>query len=85
MVFVLKSFCCNADIYYELWFCDKNPEGVCDVKEPHGNEIDGVTTCEDDYCRPDTAVVDDPTDEYLKTHECVQRCTECDSITTEKN
>ena len=37
--------------YFELLYCDKNPNGskIC---ENHGNEIDGMTTCEDEYCNP---------------------------------
>ena len=78
----MKSPCCNADVYYEVWFCEKNPDGLLDgAAMPHGNEINGTTTCEDDYCRPDTKAIDDPSDEYMKTHEGVERCTKCHNMT----
>lgn len=76
----MKSTCCNADTYYQLWFCDKNPKGLLNNPKPHGNEIDGVTTCEDDYCRPNTKIIGYPSDYFLNTHECVEKCTECGNI-----
>lgn len=61
-----------------MWFCKMNPDGKIPQIKPHGNEIDGVTTCEDDYCQPDTCVIDKPlTPEYISHHEVHERCSEC--------
>ena len=78
-----KSYCCKAELYYELWHCDKNPEGRTDIEftknYDHGNSIDDCTTCEDDYCSPQITVIwEKPTDEFIKTHEIHTRCSKCD-------
>lgn len=78
----------KVETYWELLFCDKNPNGVTMGKEckDHGNEIDGTTTCEDDYCHPSEEVIvklseltDENTEkiEYIRTHEVNERCGEC--------
>ena len=76
------KFCgdCNKQVetYWELAYCDKNPEGLLTEPMKHGNEIDGTITCEDDYCNPGRQVVENPTEEYIKTHEVEERCKECD-------
>lgn len=32
--------------------CDKNPDGLEGLEKDHGNVIDDVITCEDEYCNP---------------------------------
>ncbi len=80
-----KKFCpeCKKEVetYWELCFCDKNPEGLSENLISHGNIINGMSTCEDDYCSPDDKPVepDDQKDraEYIRTHEVVERCGTC--------
>ncbi len=72
----------NVETYWELLFCDKNIEGLSENLGSHGNEIDGTTTCEDDYCNPSETQVelsDDPIEraEYINTHEVFERCSNC--------
>ena len=38
---------------WEIWFCNKNPDGIINPKN-HGNN----DTCDDDYCQPDTIELD---------------------------
>jgi len=75
---------CNIEqsVYWELWTCDKNNEGVIPAPMPHGNSIHGMTTCEDHYCGPLTETVDIEliNKEYVKTHEVHPRCTVCDHL-----
>jgi hypothetical protein len=78
-----QKFCAdcdkNVETYWELCFCDKNEDGLSSGLVGHGNEIDGCTTCEDDYCRPDHTEVDKDrlSPEYIRTHEVDERCSEC--------
>lgn len=77
-----KSDCCDANIVWELWTCDKNLKGEIPEPIPHGNSIEGTTTCEDDYCSPTTEVLDYiPSDEFIRTHECHSRCSSCNGLT----
>lgn len=79
----MESECCNAEMYYELWSCNKNPEGRTDKEfmenYDHGNDIDGTTTCEDDYCNPQYERIE-PTDQnYIENHEVHERCGLCEA------
>lgn len=43
----------GEDVYQVVPACDFNPRGLADgFLIPHGNIIDGTTTCEEDYCHP---------------------------------
>jgi len=81
-----KKYCGNCDknqiVYWEIWYCDKNPDGLSSGMGNHGNDIDGTTTCEDNYCRPQTDQVDNDkiNEEYVKTHEVHPRCRVCDHL-----
>ena len=72
--------CCEAPREWELWCCDKNPKGVI-PEPPHGNEIDGTITCTDEYCNPRDEHLENPTEEYIRTHEAHSRCTKCGGLT----
>ncbi len=85
----MNSECCNAEIYWELWTCDKNPQGRTDIEfmenYDHGNsEDEGMTTCEDYYCNPKYEELQEELIElspnYLKNHEVHERCRECGKI-----
>lgn len=76
-----RSYCCNAELEWEIWGCDKNPEALIPEPKDHGNEIEGTITCDDDYCHPFDEIVDEPTEEYIRTHECHSRCTKCGCLT----
>ena len=77
-----KSYCCNAQVEYELWICDRNPDGVVPEPYEHGNEYDGEITCDDEYCNPNTIELDFiPSYKYYLSHECHSRCTKCDGLT----
>ena len=74
-----KKYCheCHEiqETYWELNFCDKNPDGI-DIDTPyHGND----DMCEDDYCNPDSVPVDDEkiTKQYVKEHAVFERCVQC--------
>ena len=72
----------QVETYWELWSCDKNPEGLSDGLKNHGNIIGDMSTCEDDYCKPTDGEVELQTDpkekeEYIRTHEVNERCSEC--------
>ena len=78
---------CNIvqEAYFEVWCCDKNPNGLTFTNTTHGNEIEGCETCEDDYCRPDAVVPCLPSsrkkaEEFIDSHEGALRCHECDII-----
>lgn len=73
--------CCNAKIDWEIWACDKNPKGIIPEPKNHGNEIDGMITCSDEYCSPRDISVEDPTDEFIRTHEVHSRCSKCAGLT----
>ncbi len=66
---------------WEIWACDKNPEGIIPEPKNHGNEIDGMVTCSDEYCNPRDIAVEDPSDEFIKTHEVHSRCNKCGGLT----
>jgi len=73
----------NVATYWELDYCEKNPEGLISEPTEHGNKINGVITCEDGYCNPRQAIIDDntlTTKGYIRTHEVHQRCEECDQF-----
>jgi hypothetical protein len=71
----------ETETYWELWFCDKNPEGIVTNPEPHGNIVGGMPTCEDDYCNPGTCLIpNEDVGAIIKTHEVHERCKECDCI-----
>ena len=61
--------------YWELNYCDKNPQGIDPMDWLHGNDDE----CSDEYCNPDSATVDvseiDP--EYVKGHAVHERCAVC--------
>lgn len=71
-----------VETYWELWSCDKNPEGLTKPPMPHGNIIDDTITCDDEYCNPTDGEVDksEITPEYVRTHEVHERCCECDQF-----
>ena len=82
------SNCGIQQVYFEIWFCDKNPQGLNDLDVDHGNEIEGTITCEDDYCRPDTRRADEidemktkeESEHFVWEHEGSFRCSKCHSI-----
>ena len=85
-VIEIEKFCpdCKKKVetYWELLFCDKNPEGLSEKLISHGNLIDGMSTCEDEYCNPQDTPVELPDDqtertEYIRTHEVEERCSTC--------
>ena len=59
---------------WEIWYCDKNPEGIRNHAD-HGNN----NTCDDDYCRPDIVEldIDDPRILESDTYEVHPRCAKC--------
>jgi hypothetical protein len=76
----MNSDCCNMPLYWELWFCNKNPEGLRNEPREHGNIIDGTITCSDDYCHPDTATEQQITAEQYNKHEYHGRCSKCHNL-----
>lgn len=73
-----KSVCCNAELIWENWSCDKNPEALIPEPQEHGNN----NTCDDDYCSPQTVELDfTPSAEYCYSHECHSRCSKCQCLT----
>ena len=77
-----KKFCPNCDkvqdTYWEVYKCDKNPEGVSETMEEHGNVVNGVVKCSDEYCNPIDEVVDKPvTHEYINSHTVEEKCSSC--------
>ena len=82
-----KKFCPNCDkvqdTYWEVYKCDKNPDGLSEGLEEHGNE-DGdpdYGECTDEYCNPTDEEVDKPvTREYIDSHETEEKCGSCHSF-----
>jgi len=72
----------NCGTFWELWFCDKNPNGLIHPPMEHGNIIDDTTTCEDGYCNPRTTAWTHgtPTNKSLRTFELHERCNTCGTI-----
>ncbi len=72
---------CGTEVktWWELECCNMNPEGLVKEPMPHGNEIEGTTTCEDEYCDPRYPEIDDSeiTEKYVKEHSVHERCCEC--------
>jgi len=74
-----KKYCheCEEiqDTYWELNFCDKNPQGIDVPTIQHGND----DTCEDGYCNPESFTVESKhiTKQYVKEHAIFERCTQC--------
>ncbi len=73
-----KKYCheCKEvqETYWELNYCEKNPEGI-DIFTEHGND----ETCEDEYCNPESTAVEnkDITIPYIKSHAVHERCVQC--------
>ena len=68
--------------YWELESCDKNPKGLLEEPKPHGNEIQGTPTCEDDYCNPKYTKLNEKeiTKEYILQHSVFERCSICNQF-----
>ena len=79
------------EAYFEVWGCEKNPRGLLCTPErdaKHGNEVDGMITCDDDYCRPFYEERALPSSkkkaiEFMRNHEGVVRCRECYTMNDE--
>ena len=79
-----KKYCpkCNRieGTYWEVFKCDKNPDGLIEGLKEHGNIHEGTNCveCTDEYCNPIDEVVDKPvTREYINIHAVVERCSSC--------
>ena len=74
-----KKYCHQCEevqkTYWDLRYCDKNPEGIYENYLDHGND----NTCDDEYCNPESLEVDDEdlTAEYVREHAVAELCTVC--------
>lgn len=73
-----KKYCHECEeiqqTYWELNYCEKNPEGIDNFLGDHRN--DG---CEDEYCNPKSDPVESDiiTTSYIKEHAVFERCVKC--------
>lgn len=76
---ISKKYCheCKEiqETYWELNFCEKNPEGTDVLVEDHGND----NTCKDEYCNPESIPVEKESvsESYIKEHAVYERCVKC--------
>ena len=74
-----KKYCHECikvqETYWELNYCEKNPQGIDVFTGNHGND----NTCEDGYCNPESATIEskDITVQYIKEHAVYERCVTC--------
>ncbi len=74
-----KKYCheCKEtqETYWELNFCDKNPQGMDVFTGHHGNN----DTCEDGYCNPESTPVEskDINNAFISNHAVHERCIKC--------
>ncbi len=68
---------CNESVHtiFEIDVCEKNPEGKRDAL-PHGNEVKGVPTCTDEYCKPEVIQLDisEIDQDFLDNHKVRESC-----------
>lgn len=80
---------CNGKVntYFEKYLCEKNPNGLKISPISHGNEIKGMTTCADDYCKPDIVPLEksEINQKVLDDHEIAERCEKCHQEIKEKS
>ena len=69
----------QVELYWSVAVCEKNPEGTKEGIKDHGNLIDGITRCTDDYCNPEIELVEnfEITREYVREHNTSLRCKQC--------